>query len=99
MPISFALAKAASRLAELPLVETPISAVARPGLRHDLAQEDLLEADIVADRGEHRDIGGEIYRGERRPAGGDRMRNSTATCAASQLDPPLPMVNRRPSRR
>ena len=73
MPISFAFANAASRFAELPLVEMPISpSPARP-CAMIWRSEHVLEAEIVAERRQRRDIGGEVDRGERRPAGGDRM--------------------------
>ena len=48
-------------------------AVARPRLGDDLADEDVLEADVVADRRDHREIGDEVDRGQRRAAGRDRM--------------------------
>ena len=47
--------------------------VAGLALRDDLAHEDVLEADVVADRRDHREIGDKVDRGERRAAGGDRM--------------------------
>ena len=72
-PISLALTKAAMRLAELPLVEMPIEPVARLALGDDLADEHVVEADVVADRRDHRDVGDEIDRRERRPARRDRM--------------------------
>ena len=72
-PISLALAKAAIRFAELPLVEMPIRPSPALRLGDDLTHEDVLEADIVADRGDHCRIGDKVDRGERRTAGGDRV--------------------------
>ena len=51
----------------------PDQAVAGPRLGDQLAHEDVAEADIVADRRQHRDVGGQVDRGQRRAAGGDRM--------------------------
>ena len=71
--ISLALTKAAIRFDELPLVEMPMRASPDFGLGDHLTNEDVLETDIIADGRNHREIGDQIDRGERRAAGGDRV--------------------------
>ena len=73
MPISLALTNAEIRFAELPLVEMPIRPSPARRLGDDLAHKHVLEADIVADRRDHRHIGEKVDRGERRTAGRDGM--------------------------
>jgi hypothetical protein len=48
-------------------------AVAWPRLRDDLAQKNMVEADVVADPGQHGDIARQIDGCQRRPSGRDRM--------------------------
>jgi hypothetical protein len=96
MPISRALAKAEIRFAELPDVEMPISpSPAFPCAtiwRTNTCSKptSLPTAEIIA-RSATRLIAAKAGR----PAV-IGCTNSTATWEASQLDPPLPMVNRRP---
>ena len=47
--------------------------IAGLGLGDQLANEDVLETDIVADRGDHRQIGDQIDGRKRRSSGGDGM--------------------------
>ena len=98
-PMFFAVAKAARRFAELPLVEMPIRP--SPGLPCAMIwrDEDMIEADIVADGGNHRDVGDEIDAASAGRPAVIGCTNSTAMCAASQLEPPLPIEKSRPPRR
>ena len=98
-PISLALAKAAMRLAELPLVEMPMSP--SPVLPWAMTCRtntwsnpmSLPTAEIIAMSATRL-----IAASAGRPAV-IGCTNSTATCEASQLEPPLPIENRRPPRR
>ena len=69
--------------------------VARPGAGDELAGEHEVEADVVAQRGEHRLVGGERPgRAAARRRGG-RANSATRVGASVEL-PPLPNVNSRP---
>ncbi len=48
-------------------------AVTRLAVSDDLADEDVLEADIIADGGDHREIGHQVRRRKRRAASRYRM--------------------------
>ena len=84
-PISLALAKAAIRLEEFPLVEISDQAIACFALRNDLASENMLEPDVITNRRNHRKIRDEIESGERRAAGSDGMHefNRDVRCIAA----------------
>ena len=73
MPISFALAKAGDQIGRIAAGRDADQAIARPRLGDHLADEHLIEADVVADRRNHCDIGDEVDRRQRRAARRDRM--------------------------
>ena len=64
--------------------------VALAAERADLAREHLLEAVVVADRGQRRGVGGERDRGSGARSLTKRPTNSAAMCWASAALPPLP---------
>ena len=66
-PAARASAKATSRFRELPLVDMPSGDVAGAGVGDQLAGEHEVEADVVAERGEHGRVVGEAA-GRQRPA-------------------------------
>ena len=98
-PISLALAKADIRFAELPLVDMPISpsparACAITWRTNTCSKPTSLPTAVIIAMSATRLIAASAGR----PAV-IGCTNSTATCDASQLEPPLPIENSRPPRR
>jgi hypothetical protein len=95
-PISLAFSKARTRFAELPLVDMPIRtsplrACAISWRAKMWAKPTSLPTAVSMVRSAVRSMA--VSAGRPAVTG---CRNSTATCAASQLEPPLPMVKSRP---
>ena len=61
-----------------------------------LADEDVVVADVVADRGDHGDVGGEAERGDRRARARTGASSSATMSAADVALPPLPQASTRP---